>query len=106
MARKKDNLEFRYYDIPHGEPLLALYGDDWIRPYGYDKNLKPIVDLHFHNLMEVGWCCYGAGEIVLEGEERTVSRRDADSHSKKLSAYDECGAGKIEQMAVSFSGHG
>lgn|GEM_PF-6391640 len=27
MARKKENLEFRYYDVPHGEPLLALYGD-------------------------------------------------------------------------------
>ena len=40
MARKRENLEFRYYDIPHGEPLLALYGEDWIRPYGYDKNFK------------------------------------------------------------------
>lgn len=68
MARKKDNLEFRYYEVPYGEPLLALYGDDWIRPYGYDKNMKQIVDLHFHNLMEIGWCCYGEGEIVLEGE--------------------------------------
>ena len=74
MARKKENLEFRYYDIPHGEPLLALYGEDWIRPYGYDKNLKPIVDLHFHNLMEIGWCCYGAGEIILEG--KSVPYRD------------------------------
>lgn len=37
MARKKENLEFRYYDIPHGEPLLALYGEDWIRPYGMIK---------------------------------------------------------------------
>ena len=74
MARKKENLEFRYYDIPHGEPLLALYGEDWIRPYGYDKNLKPLVDLHFHNLMEIGWCCYGAGEIILEG--KSVPYRD------------------------------
>lgn len=37
MARKKENLEFRYYDIPHGEPLLALYGEDWIRRMGMIK---------------------------------------------------------------------
>lgn len=67
MARKKGNVEFRYYEIPHGEPVLALYGDAWIRTYGYDENDQPIQDLHFHNLLEIGLCIYGDGEIILEG---------------------------------------
>lgn len=66
MARKKGNVEFRYYEIPHGEPVLALYGDTWVRTYGYDENDQPIRDLHFHNLLEIGFCIYGDGEIVLE----------------------------------------
>ena len=66
MARKKGNVEFRYYEIPHGEPVLALYGDAWIRTYGYDEKDQPILDLHFHNLLEVGLCIYGDGEIILE----------------------------------------
>ena len=66
MARKKGNVEFRYYEIPHGEPVLALYGDAWIRTYGYDEKDKPILDLHFHNLLEIGLCIYGDGEIILE----------------------------------------
>lgn len=66
MARKKGNVEFRYYEIPQGEPVLALYGDAWIRTYGYDEKDQPILDLHFHNLLEIGLCIYGDGEIILE----------------------------------------
>lgn len=66
VARKKGKLEFRYYEIPHGEPLLALLGEAWVRPYGYDKNDKPIMDQHFHNLLEIGFCHEGRGELVFE----------------------------------------
>lgn len=66
MAKKKGNLEFRYYEIPHGESVLALYGDAWVRTYGYDENDQPILDLHFHNLLEIGLCVYGKGEVILE----------------------------------------
>ena len=66
MPRKKGKVEFRYYEVPHGEPLLALLGDAWIRPYGYDENDKPITDLHFHNLLEIGYCYEGRGELVFE----------------------------------------
>ncbi|MCD8015278.1 MAG: AraC family transcriptional regulator [Lachnospiraceae bacterium] len=66
--RKKGNLEFRYYEIPHGEPLLALFGDVWVRPYGYDDDGRPLSNLHFHNLMEIGYCFEGKGSIVLEDE--------------------------------------
>lgn len=66
MPRKKGKVEFRYYEVPHGEPLLALLGEAWIRPYGYDENDRLITDLHFHNLMEIGICYDGRGEIILE----------------------------------------
>ena len=71
MARKKDKVEFRYYEVPQGEPLLALLGEAWIRPYGYDENDKPIDCLHFHNLLEIGYCYEGTGEIVLEDTSYT-----------------------------------
>ena len=55
----KDKLEFRYYEIPEKEQLLALLGESWKRPFGLDY-------LHFHNYMEVGVCHYGEGEAVIE----------------------------------------
>ncbi len=68
MPRKKGKLEFRYYEVPHGEPLLALLGEPWVRRYGYDEKNKRIKDLHFHNLLEIGYCYDGEGEVVLEDE--------------------------------------
>lgn len=66
MPRKKGYLEFRYYKVPHGEPVLALLGEKWYRAYGYDEWNQPILNLHFHNLMEIGYCYEGNGEMVLE----------------------------------------
>ncbi len=67
--RKKGNLEFRYYEVPADEPLLALLGDAWIRPYGYDSFGALLTDLHFHNLLEIGYCYEGTGVLTLENEE-------------------------------------
>lgn len=63
MAKQKEKVEFRYYEIPEGEVVLALLGEDWIREYG-----KRIKYLHFHNLLEIGYCHWGSGEVVL-GQE-------------------------------------
>ena len=60
-AKKKDKVELRYYDIPQKEGVLALTGDEWIREYG-----DGIDYLHFHNLMEVGICRFGTGDLVLD----------------------------------------
>ncbi len=60
-TKKKTEMEFRYYEIPQGEQVLALLGEDWVRPYGED-----IDSLHFHNLMEVGYCIYGEGTLVMD----------------------------------------
>ena len=59
--REKSKLELRYYEIPQGEPLLALLGDKWKQNYGRD-----IDNNHFHNLMEIGYCHYGTGDLILQ----------------------------------------
>lgn len=63
-ARKRQEIEFRYYEIPQNEPCMALLGEAWIRPYG-----EAIDCLHFHNYMEVGFCYDGHGKMELDEEE-------------------------------------
>ena len=62
--KKKERLEFRFYEIPRDEGVLALYGDEWRRIYG-----AGISTLHFHNLMEVGYCLEGEGTLVFDERE-------------------------------------
>lgn len=59
--KKKDKVELRYYDIPQKEGVLALLGESWIREYGNEVDY-----LHFHNLLEIGICRYGDGDLVLD----------------------------------------
>ncbi|MFR7899384.1 MAG: AraC family ligand binding domain-containing protein [Ruminococcus sp.] len=64
MAKKrKMKMEFRYYQMQDGSPILALLGEKWEQNYGRDVDF-----LHFHNYLEIGYCYSGAGELVL-GEE-------------------------------------
>ena len=42
--RKKETVELRFYEIPQGEPVLALLGEEWNRVYGHDSSY-----MHFHN---------------------------------------------------------
>ena len=42
--RKKETVELRFYEIPQGEPVLALLGEEWNRVYGHDSPY-----MHFHN---------------------------------------------------------
>lgn len=57
---QSETLEMRYYNIPKDEYVLALYGESWIRNYEYI--------MHIHNLMEIGMCVQGSGNMWL-GEE-------------------------------------
>ena len=57
-------MEYRYYEVPEKCPVLVLQGEKWLQNYGYQIDY-----LHFHNLMEIGFCYYGEGTIVLEDEE-------------------------------------
>lgn len=67
--RKKKQIQFRYYEIPQGEPCLALLGEAWVRPYGDGVDCQ-----HFHNYMEIGFCYSGTGEMMLD--EETVPYRE------------------------------
>ncbi len=76
MGRKKhDKIEFRFYELPQGENVLALMGERWVGVYG---NRDRPNELHFHNLFEFGFCRYGSGSLLL-GEKKT------DYHDKMLS---------------------
>ena len=60
---RKSKIEFRYYKMPSGIPILALLGREWIRTYGVGIDY-----LHFHNCMEIGYCYSGSG-ILTVGED-------------------------------------
>lgn len=62
--KKKGSAKFRYYEVPREEAVLALMGNKWIQVYGENIN-----NLHFHNLIEIGYCHYGAGELVIEEDQ-------------------------------------
>lgn len=71
--KKKDTVEFRFYEIPQQEAALVLCGESWIRVYGHDE-----FHLHFHNLMEIGICRYGKGtmhlnEDIVEYKDNTIT---------------------------------
>lgn len=62
--KKRENIEFRYYELPQDEWVLVLAGQKWTRIYGRDVD-----GLHFHNLLEIGYCYGGTGDLLFE--ERT-----------------------------------
>lgn len=62
--KKKEGMELRFYEVPQGEAALILMGETWVRVYGHEEN-----KLHFHNLMEIGICRYGSGEMWLDEEK-------------------------------------
>ena len=59
--KKKETIELRYYDIPQKEYVMALLGEEWIRDYG-----SGVTHLHFHNMMEIGYCRDGRGTVTLD----------------------------------------
>lgn len=61
--RRKNRMEYRYYRMPVGSPILAFLGEKWVQTYG-----EGIDCLHFHNYMEIGYCYEGQGDILI-GEE-------------------------------------
>ena len=55
--RRKPKMEFRYYQMSAGSPILALLGQKWVQNYGNDVDY-----LHFHNYLDTAmvvtelWC--------------------------------------------------
>ena len=67
MGRKKrDKIEFRFYELPQGESVLGLMGERWVGMYGHKERAN---ELHFHNLFELGCCRQGSGSLIL-GEKQ------------------------------------
>ena len=62
--RRKPKMEFRYYQMPAGSPILALLGQKWVQNYGNDVDY-----LHFHNYLEIGFCYEGDG-VMAFGEAK------------------------------------
>ena len=69
--RKKPKMEFRYYQMPAGSPILAFLGQKWVQHYG-----ENIDYLHFHNYLEIGFCYEGQGRMLLGEEEVRFSGRE------------------------------
>lgn len=61
--KKKKPAEFRFYELSNDEPALALIGNKWKQIYG-----ENIDNMHFHNLLEIGYCYYGDGDLVIEDD--------------------------------------
>ncbi|MEG1427781.1 MAG: AraC family transcriptional regulator [Oscillospiraceae bacterium] len=60
MAEKKDIVELRYYAVDQEFPIMALLGKKWTSHY-----IRGI-HLHFHNLIEIGYCYEGVGNMIFE----------------------------------------
>jgi AraC-like DNA-binding protein len=61
MARKKEEMQYRYYEMPEDSYVFALTGKSWIRIYG-----EGIPSLHFHNYAEIGLCHEGTGDMIYD----------------------------------------
>lgn len=69
--RRKNRMEYRYYQMPPGSLILDFLGEKWIQTYG-----EGIDCLHFHNYMEIGYCYEGQGNILIGEEDyRFVGRQ-------------------------------
>ena len=64
-------MEFRFYDIPNGDYVLAKLGKGWEQEYGLGYGRM----LHFHNYMEIGYCYHGRGELLIEDRTYVYGNR-------------------------------
>lgn len=68
--KKKESAEFRFYELPNDKPALVLIGDKWKQVYGENIN-----NMHFHNLLEIGYCHYGSGDLVIEEDHYRFAKQ-------------------------------
>lgn len=68
--KKKESAEFRFYDLSNDKPALVLIGNKWKQVYGENIN-----NMHFHNLLEIGYCHYGDGDLIIEDDRYRFSGR-------------------------------
>lgn len=63
MSEKRETVELRYYAVDKEFPIMALLGKKWTSHYIRGRHL------HFHNLVEIGYCYEGMGNMVFEGDK-------------------------------------
>ena len=71
MARTQRTIvEYRIYDLPLAFPLLCLTGESW--------RISDVLSrrLHFHNIMEIGFCHTDSGYIDFEDERVSFAAGD------------------------------
>lgn len=64
--RSEKNVEFKFLEIPTEEDVLALLGSTNIKEYGVDEAGNRMERNHFHNVMEIGICRWGTGDVILD----------------------------------------
>lgn len=68
MAKKeKQEIEYRYYEMPENAFLIALTGSAWVEVAGDDCP-------HYHNYLEIGFCRVGNGCLIIGGKEYAFSK--------------------------------
>lgn len=60
MNKDNDKLVYRHIELPLGSPVLALF-----ERTGDAGDFKLPDSLHFHNLLEIGYCYYGNGIMTI-----------------------------------------
>lgn len=68
--KKKESAEFRFYELSNDKPALVLIGDKWKQVYGENIN-----NMHFHNLLEIGYCHYGTGDLMIEEDRYRFAKQ-------------------------------
>lgn len=69
--KKRSKIEFRYYQLPEGSPVLALLGQKWTQNYSREVDY-----LHFHNYLEIGFCYEGKGMMTLGEQDVRFNGRE------------------------------
>ena len=72
-------MEFRFYELPQGESALVLCGESWKRVYGHEE-----CHLHFHNLLEIGICREGDGNMYLGEDIYQYHDGDIDVYKRQF----------------------
>ena len=67
MGRKKQEVEYRYYEMPANTFIIALTGPAWVESRRDDQP-------HYHNYLEIGYCHMGEGTMILEQGEYAFSK--------------------------------
>lgn len=92
---EKERVEFRYYELPQGMPLLALLGEKWETEYGNDS-------MHFHNYMEIGYCYKGEGWMCLGDKKVPYSSGSITVIPKNSPHHTATGRGKMQKWEYLF----